>query len=128
MWDGRQSGKGMKEELTPSGCRYTRPKVKRSHCSNQEVFYQLPTNKDDGDLNKKLEEWDRFYNFDPPLGVFNRNLRIIFLEIYCNNPSFVSEDMTITLFPEFRIQRQIPYSIDRELSTDTDEKKAHNSR
>ncbi|MBI1802900.1 MAG: IS481 family transposase [Ignavibacteriae bacterium] len=46
-------------------------KVERSHRSDQEEFYQLLTYKDDVDLNKKLEEWKRFYNFDRPHGAFN---------------------------------------------------------
>ena len=46
-------------------------KVERSHRSDQEEFYQLLTYKDDVDLNKKLEEWERFYNFDRPHGAFN---------------------------------------------------------
>ena len=46
-------------------------KVERSHRSDQEEFYQLLTYKDDVDLNKKLEEWERFYNYDRPHGAFN---------------------------------------------------------
>jgi transposase InsO family protein len=41
-------------------------KVERSHRSDQEEFYQLLTYTDDVDLNKKLEEWEKFYNFDRP--------------------------------------------------------------
>ncbi len=46
-------------------------KVERSHRSDQEEFYQLLTYTDDVDLNKKLGEWERFYNFDRPHGAFN---------------------------------------------------------
>jgi transposase InsO family protein len=33
-------------------------------------FYQLLTYTDDVDLNKKLAEWERFYNFERPHGAF----------------------------------------------------------
>ena len=45
-------------------------KVERSHRSDQEEFYQLLTYKDDVDLSKKLQEWERFYNYDRPHGAF----------------------------------------------------------
>jgi transposase InsO family protein len=43
-------------------------KVERSHRTDQEEFYQLLTYTDDVDLNKKLEEWERFYNTGRPHG------------------------------------------------------------
>jgi transposase InsO family protein len=46
-------------------------KVDRSHRSDGEEFYQLLTYTDDVDLNKKLEEWENFYNYDRPHGAFN---------------------------------------------------------
>ena len=46
-------------------------KVERSHRSDQEEFYQLLTYTYDVDPNKKLAEWERFYNYDRPHGVFN---------------------------------------------------------
>ncbi len=46
-------------------------KVERSHRSDKEEFYQLLTYTDDVDLNKKLEEWERFYNFGRPHGAFD---------------------------------------------------------
>ena len=46
-------------------------KVERSHRSDQEEFYQLLTYKGDVDLQAKLEEWERFYNFGRPHGAFN---------------------------------------------------------
>ncbi len=46
-------------------------KVERSHRSDQEEFYQLLTYTDDVDLNKKLAEWERFYNFDRPHSAFD---------------------------------------------------------
>jgi transposase InsO family protein len=45
-------------------------KVERSHRTDQEEFYQLLTYTDDGDLNEKLAEWERFYNLDRPQGAF----------------------------------------------------------
>ncbi len=43
-------------------------KVERSHRSDQEEFYQLLTYKDDVDLEEKLGEWEKFYNFSRPHG------------------------------------------------------------
>ena len=45
-------------------------KVERSHRTDQEEFYQLLTYTDDVDLNRKLEGWEKFYNFDRPHGAF----------------------------------------------------------
>jgi len=38
-------------------------KVERSHRSDQQEFYQLLSYKGDADLEAKLDEWERFYNF-----------------------------------------------------------------
>lgn len=46
-------------------------KVERSHRTDGEEFYQLLTYTDDVDLNKKLEQWENFYNFNRPHGAFN---------------------------------------------------------
>jgi len=46
-------------------------KVERSHRSDKEEFYQLLTYTDDVDLNAKLAEWEKFYNFGRPHGAFN---------------------------------------------------------
>jgi transposase InsO family protein len=46
-------------------------KVERSHGIDQQEFYQLLTYTDDVDLNKKLESWERFYNFFRPHGAFD---------------------------------------------------------
>jgi transposase InsO family protein len=46
-------------------------KVERSHRTDQEEFYQLLNYTDDVDLNKKLEAWEKFYNFDRPHGAFD---------------------------------------------------------
>ena len=45
-------------------------KVERSHRTDQKEFYQLLTYTDDVDLNKKLEAWENFYNFNRPHGAF----------------------------------------------------------
>ncbi len=45
-------------------------KVERSHRSDQEEFYQLLNYVDDVDLHQKLTEWENFYNFSRPHGVF----------------------------------------------------------
>ncbi len=45
-------------------------KVERSHRTDQQEFYQLLTYTGDVDLNRKLEAWERFYNFDRPHGAF----------------------------------------------------------
>lgn len=46
-------------------------KVERSHRSDQQEFYQLLSQKGDIDLEAKLDEWERFYNFARPHGAFN---------------------------------------------------------
>lgn len=46
-------------------------KVERSHKTDKMEFYQLMTYKDDIDLNKKLAEWEAFYNFDRPHSAMN---------------------------------------------------------
>ncbi len=43
-------------------------KVKRSHRTDKEEFYQLLTYTDDVDLNEKLAQWEHFYNSDRPHG------------------------------------------------------------
>jgi transposase InsO family protein len=45
--------------------------VERSHGTNDLEFYQLLDYTDDVDLNEKLKEWENYYNFDRPRGVFN---------------------------------------------------------
>ncbi len=46
-------------------------KVERSHLTDQREFYQLMTFTDDVDLNKILEHWEQFYNFDRQHGAFH---------------------------------------------------------
>ena len=45
-------------------------KVERSHRSDQQEFYQLLSYKGNVDLEAKLDEWERFYNFHRPHGAF----------------------------------------------------------
>ncbi len=46
-------------------------KVERSRRSNGQEFYQLLSYKGDVDLEAKLDEWGRFYNFHRPHGAHN---------------------------------------------------------
>jgi len=46
-------------------------KVERSHGSDQQEFYQLLSYKDDVDLEARLGEWERFYDFHRPHGAHN---------------------------------------------------------
>ncbi len=46
-------------------------KVERPHRSDQQEFFQLLSYKDDVDLEAKLDEWERFYNFARPHGAHN---------------------------------------------------------
>lgn len=43
-------------------------KVERSHLTDQTEFYQLLEYKDDIDIEKKLKEWENFYNYHRPNG------------------------------------------------------------
>jgi hypothetical protein len=38
-------------------------KVERSHLTDKKEFYQLLDYSDDVDLNKKIKQWEDFYNF-----------------------------------------------------------------
>jgi len=62
--------KGMRHAYIKPRSPQLNGKVERSHRSDQEEFYQLLTYKGDVDLNKKLAEWERFYNFGRPHGAF----------------------------------------------------------
>jgi transposase len=65
--------KGMRHSYIKPRSPQLNGKVERSHRIDQEEFYQLLTYTDDVDLNKKLESWERFYNFDRPHGAFEGN-------------------------------------------------------
>ena len=43
-------------------------KVERSHGTDKEEFYQMMQYKNDVDLEKKLSEWEKFYNYQRPHG------------------------------------------------------------
>lgn len=43
-------------------------KVERSHLTDQQEFYQLLEYTDDIDIQKKLQEWEAFYNYHRPNG------------------------------------------------------------
>jgi transposase InsO family protein len=45
-------------------------KVERSHRTDQQEFYQLLAYKGDVDLEQRLAEWERFYNFERPHTAF----------------------------------------------------------
>jgi transposase InsO family protein len=45
-------------------------KVERSHRTDQQEFYQLLHYKGDVDLEQRLAEWERFYNFERPHTAF----------------------------------------------------------
>jgi transposase InsO family protein len=63
--------KGMRHIYIKPGSPQLNGKVERSHRIDQEEFYQLLTYTDDIDLNRKLESWEQFYNFDRPHGSFD---------------------------------------------------------
>jgi transposase InsO family protein len=43
-------------------------KVERSHRTGKDEFYQLLAHRGNVDLEKKLAEWEKFYNYDRPHG------------------------------------------------------------
>ena len=49
---------------------WRQPKVERSHRTDKQEFYQLLTYTGDVDLNAKLAEWERSYNYQRPHGAF----------------------------------------------------------
>ncbi len=63
--------KGIRHAYIKRGTPQLNGKVERSHRSDGQEFYQLLTYKSDVDLEAKLDEWERFYNFHRPHGAFN---------------------------------------------------------
>ncbi|WP_312193841.1 IS481 family transposase [Empedobacter sp.] len=61
---------GMRHRFIKVGTPQLNGKVERSHLTDKKEFYQLLNYTDDVDLNKKLEEWENFYNFKRPHGSF----------------------------------------------------------
>ena len=62
---------GIRHAYIKRGTPQLNGKVERSHRSDQQEFYQLLSYKRDVDLEAKLDEWERFYNFARPHGAFN---------------------------------------------------------
>ena len=62
---------GIRHAYIKRGTPQLNGKVERSHRSDQQEFYQLLSYKGDVDLEAKLSEWERFYNFARPHGAFN---------------------------------------------------------
>lgn len=65
--------RGIRHAYIKPGSPQLNGKVERSHRSDQEEFYQLLSYKDDVDLEKKLAEWEKFYNLARPHGAHNGN-------------------------------------------------------
>ena len=63
--------KGIRHAYIKRGTPQLTGKVERSHRSDSQEFYQLLDYKDDVDLEAKLDEWERFYNFHRPHGAFS---------------------------------------------------------
>jgi len=53
--------------------------VERSHRSDGQEFYQLLSYKGDVDLEAKLDEWERFYNFHRPQNTLRRTQRKVII-------------------------------------------------
>ena len=62
---------GIRHAYIKRGIRQLNGKVERSRRSDQQEFYQLLSYKGDVDLEAKLDEWERFYNFARPHGAHN---------------------------------------------------------
>lgn len=67
----RITGKGIQHAYIKPRLPHLNGKFERSYRSDQQEFYQLLTYKDDVDLEAKLDEWQRFYNFAGPHAAFN---------------------------------------------------------
>jgi transposase InsO family protein len=62
---------GIRHAYIKRGTPQLNGKVERSHRSDGQEFYQLLSYKDDVDLEAKLDEWERFYNFHRPHAAHN---------------------------------------------------------
>jgi transposase InsO family protein len=62
---------GIRHAYIKRGTPQLNGKVERSHRSDGQEFYQLLSYKGDVDLEAKLGEWERFYNFHRPHGAHN---------------------------------------------------------
>jgi len=61
---------GMRHFYIKPGTPRLNGKVERSHKTDKQEFYQLLEYTDDVDLNKKIKEWESFYNYHRPHGAF----------------------------------------------------------
>lgn len=61
---------GMRHRYIKANTPQLNGKVERSHLTDKREFYQLLKYTDDVDLNKKLKDWEYFYNFNRPHGAF----------------------------------------------------------
>jgi hypothetical protein len=68
---GHVEDQGIRHAYIRRGTPQLNGKVERSHRSDSQEFYQLLSYKGDVDLEVKLNEWERFYNFARPHGAFN---------------------------------------------------------
>jgi len=59
---------GMKHSYIKPGTPRLNGKVERSHRTNRKEFYQLLEYTNDVDLNRKLKDWETFYNYHRPHG------------------------------------------------------------
>ena len=64
---------GIRHAYIKRGTPQLNGKVERSHRSDGQEFYQLLSDKGDVDLEAKLDEWEKFYNFHRPHGAHNGN-------------------------------------------------------
>ena len=63
---GHAEDKGIRHPYIKRGTTRLNGKVERSHRSDGQEFYQLLNHEDGVDLEAKLDEWERFYNFHRP--------------------------------------------------------------
>ena len=63
---GHVEDKGIRHTYIKRGTLQLTSKVERSHRSDSQEFYQHLNYKDGVDLEAKLDEWERFYNFHRP--------------------------------------------------------------
>lgn len=62
----------MKHSCIKPGTPQLNGKVERSHRTDRKEIYQLLEYTNDVDLNRKLKDWEIFYNYQRPLGSHER--------------------------------------------------------
>lgn len=67
---------GIRHSYIKRGTLQLNGKVERSHRSDRQEFYQLLSYKGDVDLEAKLDEWERFYNFHRPHSAYTLTLTV----------------------------------------------------